>query len=68
MMFPKLIYVFRDFTDQVKKNGKNISFEHYLANFLEDEEAFIKATEEEKKIRRRIIKYFKTRDAFSLVS
>ncbi len=58
----------RDFKDQVKKNGKNISFQQYLSNFLEDDETFIKATENEKKVRRRIIKYFKTRDAHSLVN
>ncbi len=65
---PKIIYVFRDFKDVVKKQGKTISFQQYLAHFLEDDESFLQASKEEKKIRRRIIKYFKYRDACSLVT
>jgi hypothetical protein len=68
VLMPKIIYVFRDFKDVVKKQGKTISFQQYLAHFLEDDESFLQASKEEKKIRRRIIKYFKYRDACSLVT
>ena len=44
-----------------------ISWNQYLANFLIDDEAFTKGSKEEKKIRRRMVKYFKVRNAHSLV-
>ena len=39
-----------------------------MANFLIDDEAFSKGSKEEKKIRRRMVKYFRVREAISLVS
>jgi len=38
-----------------------------LANFLIDDEAFSKGSKEEKKIRSRMVKNFRVRDAISLV-
>ena len=67
LLFPKLLFVIRDFKDVIKKNGKNVSCQQYLSGFLEDDDAFMRGSKEEQKIRRRIIKYFKTRDACSLV-
>ena len=66
-IFPKMLYVFRDFQNVYKENGKIISWNQYLANFLIDDEAFSKASKEEKKIRRRMVKYFRVREAISLV-
>ena len=38
-----------------------------MANFLIDDEAFSKGSKEEKKIRSRMVKNFRVRDAISLV-
>lgn len=39
----------------------------YFDNFLFSDENYKKASPVEQKIRRRIIKYFRSRDAFSMV-
>lgn len=66
-ILPKIVYLFRDFKHIILEQGKPIAGHSYLDNFIFDDLKFEKSTAQQKKIRRRIVKYFRNKDAFSMV-
>ncbi|EGR31875.1 hypothetical protein IMG5_100240, partial [Ichthyophthirius multifiliis] len=67
-LFPKLMILMRDFTHEIKHKGTTVSGQQYLEQFLFDELQFQRATAEQQKLRRRIIKYFQNRNLFTMVN
>ena len=67
-MMPRLFWALRDYKHNIEnRNGRVISANQYLDNFIFDEHRFLKATQNRKKLRRRVIKYFPERDCVSFV-
>lgn len=66
-IFPRMLYILRDNKHVVQEKGHTVAMHTYLDNFIYSEEKYKKGNPVEQKIRRRIVKYFRNRDAFSMV-
>ncbi|KAM3128779.1 hypothetical protein pb186bvf_019127 [Paramecium bursaria] len=65
---PKFIWILRDFVLELEdKNKRKISPKEYLENALHDDSAYVRTNENNKKIRKSLLQFFKDRDCFTMI-